>query len=54
VTCDKCIGELDYDAQVIRPECGQCANLLPEGDDILYTASNMINQHKQKEVVTKH
>ena len=52
--CDKCIGELDYDSQVIRPLCGHCANPLPEGDGILYTASNMTNQHKQKQLVTKH
>ncbi|MEE8181281.1 MAG: hypothetical protein V3T67_05520 [Nitrosopumilaceae archaeon] len=48
--CEKCMGEIDYDAEVIRPLCGQCANPLPEGDDILYTVSNIINQHKQKQL----
>jgi hypothetical protein len=51
VRCEKCLGELDYDAEVIRPLCGKCANPLPEGDDILYTVSNVINQHKQKQFV---
>ncbi len=45
------MGEIDYDAEVIRPLCGHCANPLPEGDNILYTVSNVINQHKQKQLV---
>ncbi len=52
--CDKCLGELDYDAEVIRPLCGPCANPLPEGDDILYTVSNMNNQYKQKQLEITH
>ena len=24
--CKQVIGEVDYDAEVIRPKCGQCAN----------------------------
>lgn len=52
IRCNKCLGELDYDAEVIRPLCGQCANPLPEGDDILYTVSNIGNQ--QKQLVTTH
>ena len=28
VTCDKCLGELDYDAKVTSPLCGHCANPL--------------------------
>jgi len=50
VKCDKCLGELDYDAEVMHPLCGQCANPLPEGDDILYAASNMNNHLKQKQL----
>ena len=50
--CDKCLGELDYDAEVTLPLCGQCANPLPEGDDILYTMSHMNNQ--QNQLVIKH
>ena len=38
--CDRFIGEVDYDAVVILPKCGHCANPLPEGDDkVLYTVS---------------
>jgi len=37
--CGKCIGEVEYDSQVIRPLCGKCANPIPEGDKILYTIS---------------
>ncbi len=31
--CDKFIGEVDYDAEVIYPKCGKCANPMPENDD---------------------
>jgi len=41
--CGKSIGEIEYDAEVILPQCGHCANPLPEGDDILYTASHFKN-----------
>ncbi len=44
--CKRCIGEVDYDALVIRPLCGQCANPLPEGDKILYVVSHY--QQKEK------
>lgn len=38
--CDQCIGEVDYDAEIMLPKCGQCANPLPEGDDkVLYNVS---------------
>lgn len=42
--CGKCIGEVEYDAQVILPKCGKCANPLPEGDKILYTVSSFKNR----------
>jgi len=48
--CSKCkesIGEIDYDALVIRPLCGKCANPLPEGDKILYTVSHFQNSVSQ-------
>ncbi|MDH3853054.1 MAG: hypothetical protein OES23_01230 [Nitrosopumilus sp.] len=37
------MGEIDYDAEVILPQCGQCANPMPEGDNITYTASYFQN-----------
>ena len=53
IKCDKHIGEIDYDAEVMRPECGHCANLLPYGDDHLsYTLSSMKNkQTKSTEII---
>lgn len=44
--CGKCIGEIDYDARVMLPECGQCANPLPEGDNILYAVNAIKNNSK--------
>ncbi|MGY5147487.1 MAG: hypothetical protein ACW9W4_05775 [Candidatus Nitrosopumilus sp. bin_7KS] len=44
--CGKSIGEIEYDANVILPECGQCANPMPEGDNILYTVNAIKNQSK--------
>ena len=43
VSCDVCIGEIDFDAEVVFPKCGRCANPLPEGDKILYTVSHFQN-----------
>ena len=38
--CNKDIGEVDYDAEIIRPKCGQCANPIPKPEDkILYTVT---------------
>lgn len=31
--CDKCIGEVEYDAEIIWPKCGKCANPLPSIPD---------------------
>jgi hypothetical protein len=31
--CDKIMGEIDYDAEVILPKCGQCANPIPDIKD---------------------
>ena len=42
VECNRCIGEVEYDAEIIRPKCGKCANPTPEGDDkVSYLASSM-------------
>ncbi len=35
IECDKQIGEIDYDANVIRPICGQCEDPRPEVKDQL-------------------
>ena len=31
--CDSPIGEVDYDAEIILPKCGQCANPTPHAND---------------------
>jgi len=31
--CKKPIGEVDYDAEIFRPKCGQCANPTPDTKD---------------------
>lgn len=49
--CGKSIGEIDYDAEVILPKCGQCANPMPEGDKILYTVSAFQNQPKKEMII---
>jgi hypothetical protein len=39
VNCGKSIGEIEYDAEVISPKCGRCANPLPDGfDELSYSA----------------
>lgn len=35
VKCEKFIGEIAYDAKVIRPLCGQCENPTPDLRDHL-------------------
>jgi len=33
VICDKSIGEIEFDAEIIRPKCGQCSNPMPDPRD---------------------
>jgi len=50
IHCSKCgrfIGEIDYDAVVTLPKCGQCANPLPEGDDKIQYIINKFNKNPQ-------
>lgn len=49
--CGKAIGEIDFDAKVILPQCGQCADPLPGGDKILYTISHFQNSPQKKVVI---
>ena len=32
-SCGKVIGEVDYDAEIIYPKCGQCSNPTPHMKD---------------------
>ncbi|MCV0401805.1 MAG: hypothetical protein K5777_07505 [Nitrosopumilus sp.] len=50
IVCRRCkapIGEIEYDAEVLLPQCGKCANPMPEGDSILYAVSAIKHQQKQ-------
>ena len=51
VSCKKDIGEIDYDAEIMQPKCGQCANPMPEGDKILYTISAIQNASKKRQII---
>ncbi|MDH3618081.1 MAG: hypothetical protein OES14_05255 [Nitrosopumilus sp.] len=52
--CEIPIGEIDFDALIIRPLCGKCANPIPEGDNIRYTASHFKNNSPlKKPLMTK-
>ncbi len=31
--CQKAIGEVDFDAEIIRPKCAQCSNPIPDIND---------------------
>ncbi len=56
ISCYKCgryIGEIDYDAIIIHPKCGRCANPLPENDDKLtYLKNKFENVNENVIVVT--
>ncbi|MFQ5573585.1 MAG: hypothetical protein ACE5EJ_04995 [Nitrosopumilaceae archaeon] len=41
--CGKVIGMVEHDAEIVFPRCGNCANPLPEGDDILYSVKKVTN-----------
>ena len=41
--CGKVIGMVEHDAEIVFPRCGNCANPLPEGDDILYSINKSVN-----------
>ena len=51
IVCRSCktpIGEIEYDAEIMLPQCGKCANPMPEGDNIVYTASYFQNNPSLK------
>ncbi|HET6517493.1 MAG TPA: hypothetical protein VFG25_04655 [Nitrosopumilaceae archaeon] len=39
--CGKVIGMIEHDAEIVFPKCGDCANPLPGGDDVLYSINNI-------------
>ncbi|HSB56188.1 MAG TPA: hypothetical protein VLD38_00055 [Nitrosopumilaceae archaeon] len=46
--CDRFIGEIDYDAVVTLPMCGDCANPLPKGDDKVGYIVSKFNKNPKK------
>ncbi|MDH3312823.1 MAG: hypothetical protein OEM28_06710 [Nitrosopumilus sp.] len=50
-SCKTPIGEIEYDAEVMLPQCGKCANPMPEGDKILYALSPFRNNALQQLIV---
>lgn len=41
--CDKYVGEVDYDAEIIFPKCGKCANpmpAIPDTTDRIFSSNN--------------
>jgi len=37
VRCQRSIGEVDFDAQITYPLCGDCGNPMPKGfDEVIY------------------
>jgi phage FluMu protein Com len=46
--CNKYIGEVEYDAEIVFPKCGNCANPIPDGLDKLAYTINSFNNKKEK------
>ncbi len=46
--CDKDIGEVDWEAVVIAPKCGDCANPYPKNDDLLHRTVRKVTKTKNK------
>lgn len=52
--CDKFIGEVAYDAEIILPKCGKCIDPMPENDDKLSYLKNRyenINKKPREEII---
>ncbi|KAG2478000.1 MAG: hypothetical protein NPMRTH1_820041 [Nitrosopumilales archaeon] len=47
--CDKDLGEVDWEAVVIAPKCGDCANPYPKNDDLLPCAVRKVAKTKNIE-----
>ncbi|KAF6243975.1 hypothetical protein C6988_00765 [Nitrosopumilus sp. b1] len=45
IECGKNIGEVDYDAEIIRPKCGQCSNPIPSAEDKFQYSVTAIKSH---------
>ena len=52
IECDKQIGEIDYDANVIRPICGQCEDPRPDVKDQLSNRMKIPIDKKMAKTIT--
>ena len=51
IQCDKPIGEIDFDANVIRPICGQCEDPRPDvKDQLSYRIKIPIDKKMEKTI----
>jgi hypothetical protein len=50
--CGKCIGEIDYDAEVVNPRCAHCANPLPDGFEKLSYSIHRIKNMPDKKIIS--
>jgi hypothetical protein len=44
--CNKSIGEVEFDAEIVFPKCGHCADPTPDGFDKLSYTINSFNKNK--------
>jgi hypothetical protein len=42
--CNKSIGEVEFDAEIVFPKCGHCADPTPDGFDKLGYTINSFNK----------
>ncbi len=52
IECDEQIGEIDYDANVIRPICGQCEDPRPDVKDQLPNRMKIPIDKKMAKTIT--
>lgn len=49
--CGRFIGEIDFDAVIVSPKCGDCANPFPKNDDKLTYLKNRYGNNPKEIIV---
>ncbi|RDJ32425.1 MAG: hypothetical protein DWQ18_07885 [Crenarchaeota archaeon] len=52
VICEKSIGEVNYDAEIIFPRCGECSDPKPHINDLIVPLERNYNFPKKQVVNT--
>jgi phage FluMu protein Com len=52
--CNKSIGEAEYDAEIVFPKCGHCADPTPDGFDKLTYTINSFKNNKENLALAVH